>query len=439
MGTEISLSLGGLDIDWSKNSRGNDHGMLFQEKDRLPVRSQQIDYDYFQESGEDPTDMEMAFVRRLEDVVPRLELLGFTLDQARAAYDDWAEAWRDEQESFIFGGEDRLQTPLTFDEYCAFVNRQPVAELDDTLISFEDRAEEDRRIKGRFAEDEALIARIPREIHGSNTAYSERSFFGSAVVILNPYLTLRVLAENPINRETDLVWQYGPLVVGGYAAVGEFAPRARRTETFLIVTEGSSDAHILNHALALLRPEILDFFRFIDVSERHPFAGTGNLVKFAEGLAKIDVQNQILFVFDNDAEGVDAFQKVGALTLPANMRAMLLPDLDAFRQFPARGPEGEHLADINGRAAAIECYLDHQLRDYPPPRIVWTNYKKETDTYQGALEHKESYMRAFMDLRAHSLGGYATDKIAQVLDALVAECVAIARDDVARRFDLESD
>jgi hypothetical protein len=117
------------------------------------------------------------------------------------------------------------------------------------------------------------------------------------------------------------------------------------------------------------------------------------------------------------------------------MRAMLLPDLDVFRQFPARGPEGEHLADINGRAAAIECYLDHRLGEFPAPQVVWTNYKKEMDTYQGALEHKESYMRAFMDLRPHALGDYATDKIAQVLDSLIAECVAIARDAVARRFD----
>ena len=34
---------------------------------------------------------------------------------------------------------------------------------------------------------------------------------------------------------------------------------------------------------------------FIDANERHPFSGTGSLVKFAEGLAKIDVQNQKSF------------------------------------------------------------------------------------------------------------------------------------------------
>ena len=46
-------------------------------------------------------------------------------------------------------------------------------------------------------------------------------------------------------------------------------PHARRTQTFLIATEGSSDVHILKQALALLRPGIEDFFRFIDVRKRN--------------------------------------------------------------------------------------------------------------------------------------------------------------------------
>ena len=39
MGTEISLDIGGLSIDWSKNARGADHGALFQEVDRKRLRS----------------------------------------------------------------------------------------------------------------------------------------------------------------------------------------------------------------------------------------------------------------------------------------------------------------------------------------------------------------------------------------------------------------
>ncbi len=77
---------------------------------------------------------------------------------------------------------------------------------------------------------------------------------------------------------------------------------------------------------------------------------------------RIEVLNQVLFVFDNDAEGVDAFRKLEKLKLPTNMRAMLLPDLEEFRAFPSRGPEGVSVSDINGRAAAIECYCEGSSR-----------------------------------------------------------------------------
>src|SRR5260370_28468158 len=122
----------------------------------------------------------------------------------------------------------------------------------------------------------------------------------------------------------------------------------------------------------LLRPGIADFFRFIDVSESHPFSGTGNLVKFAEGLAKIDVQNQVLLLFDNDAEGVAAQQRLSRLTLPSNMRGTMLPEIEQLRAFPAQGPERLRTADINGRAAAIACYLDLKVDDNRAAKIIWT-------------------------------------------------------------------
>ena len=418
MGTEISLDIGGLSIDWSKNSRGSDHGPLFQEEDRKFVRSDQIDYDYFAESGEDPGPMEMAFVRRLKDVVPRIELLGFTLDTAKAQYLGAVAACRDEREVLDEGGAEALPDSMSFEEFCAFATAYPVQSLDETFIDSVD----EKQIRGRFS-DERVTGRIPRFVLDSWPAYSERSYFGRLIGILHPYALLRVLAESPDNLEAEVVWQYGPLVEAGWASESVFTPGARRTQSFLIATEGSSDVHIISHAFSVLRPEIADFFRFIDVSEGHPFSGTGNLLKFAEGLVKIDVQNQIVFLFDNDAEGYDAYRRLQRLTLPTNMRSMMLPELDAFRTFPARGPEGVGTADINRRAAAIECYLDLDLAGYPPAKVVWTNYKRELDSYHGALEYKDSYTKAFLKQTCETLcaAGYDVSKLHAVLDAIVRE------------------
>jgi len=133
-----------------------------------------------------------------------------------------------------------------------------------------------------------------------------------------------------------------------------------------------------------------------------------------------------VFLLDNDAEGVDAYRKLQALNLPGNMRSMLMPDVDELRNFLARGPQGVSNCDINGRAAAIECYLDLNLKDYPPAQVLWSNYKKEIDAWQGALEHKESYTRHFLDqTRENLVTGYDTSKLIKLLDALISEAALL--------------
>jgi hypothetical protein len=415
-----------MTLDWSKNSKGRDHGALFQVIDRKRLRSDQINYENQTDDDDILALSEMAFARSLRDILPRLELLGFTLERVKKEYASVVDECREEDQSDI---DDEDAKPardfMSFSEFCTFVRKHPVEALSDSFIGRDDNGEV--KIMGRFS-DETEKRRLPHSWMHDQTAYSERSYFGSLVNILHPYSILRILGENERNQEAAIVWQYGPLVENGWAQAEEFVPNARRHQTFLVATEGSSDAHILKHAFSLIRPEIEDFFRFIDVKERHPFPGTGNLVKFAEGLAKIDVHNQIVFLLDNDAEGFDAYQRIKTLSLPSNMRAIMLPELDLFRAFPARGPEGTENADINRRAAAIECYLDHNLGGHPPPKVVWTNYKRDLDCYHGSLENKEAYVKEFLRQRSPAVanGAYDVSKMRVVLDSLIAECSTIA-------------
>jgi HEPN/Toprim N-terminal domain 1 len=421
VGTEITLEVEGLTVDYSKNFIGTDHGALFQDADRKRIHSDQINYEYFKEHDEDPAPMEMAFVRKLKDTLPRLDLLGFTQEQGRIEYLRAVETAREEINYDDSDNEMKPRNIMSFDEFLAFVAAHPIATLDDTY----DGERNDEENKGQFSGD-PTIQRLPYPSY--DLFYSERSYFGNLIRFLHPYFVLRLLAASSHNLEADVVWQYGPLVENGWAKENQFTPCARRFQTFLVATEGSSDAHILKHAISILRPEVADFFRFIDVKEGHPFPGAGSLVKFAEGLAKIDVHNQIVFLFDNDGEGLDAWRRVQNLSLPPNMRAIMLPELDEFRSFPARGPQGIANTDINKRAASIECYLDLNNAGRSSPRVVWTNYKKDLDLYHGALDKKEVYTRAFLKLTAQSIATNAYDlkKMRAVLDALVAECCSIA-------------
>lgn len=315
--------------------------------------------------------------------------------------------------------ESPINTPLTFTEFCSFVTKYPVASLDDTFVSGFDEASINK-VRGRF-NDEALLNQLPHYHSYDDHAYSEKSFFGSLIGFLHPYSILQLLAQAEHNLALNVVWQFGPLVDAGWANDSEFVSGARRNQKVLVATEGSSDAHILEHAFSILRPDVIDFFQFIDMSDGHPFPGAGNLVKFAKGLIKIDAQNRIIFLFDNDAEGACAFQQLQAMSMPSNMKAIMLPNLTEFEAFNTRGPQGEFTADINGRAAAIECYLDLETEKYPPATVLWTNYKKDLGVYHGSLEYKETYTKHFLKQTPETISAnnYRVNKIMCVLSSLI--------------------
>lgn len=424
MGTEISLDIGGMSIAWSKNHRGIDHGFLFQPADRRRVP---FDEDEKQAEDDNPDIalMEMTLIRTLRSALPRLELLGHTLAAVKADYERVARESVEERRIFQDDGIDN-DLPLdlmAFEEFLAFTTKFSVSDLNDSYD--EDlNVDWEKWLNDRHA-DGSTVRRVPSVSSYDVDGYSERSYFGSLIGFLHPYNILRLLAENERNLDCNLEWQYGPLVCNGWANESEFVPEARRNQTFLIATEGSSDTHIIRHAIALLRPDIVDFFRFIDVSEGHPFSGAGSLVRFAEGLAKIDVHNQTLFLLDNDAEGVNAYTRISALTLPENMRTATLPEMERFRKFRTRGPEGIGTADINGKAVAIECYLDLTVETPTPAEVAWTSYKKEMDIYQGELLNKEAYTKTFLR-RATSIEGYDMSGVTVVLDMIYSECCKIA-------------
>src|SRR5208283_2382050 len=169
------------------------------------------------------------------------------------------------------------------------------------------------------------------------------------------------------------------------------------SDRWLIVTEGSSDGSILRKSIELLRPDIADFFDFVDMSENYPFTGAGNVFRFCQGLAQIKIQNKVLVIFDNDVAGLEAQIKVAGLPLPSNMKVVRLPDLPACRQFPTTGPDGKSEQDINGRAVSIELFLD--LRGENPPCVRWTSYNSSIGSYQGELIRKEYYAKRFLEAR----------------------------------------
>lgn len=284
MGTSIELCIGKVFLSYSRNFMGTDYGFLFQDGDLFRRKAGAIKYDSYEENSEEKEEL---FARTLSRILPRLDMLGFTLESARAEYQALVE------EAVEMSRHSELEEPknnyLTFEEFSALACRYPLNYLRDDYIEHE-TPDRDITAQGRFATDIDVFERIPCS-ENADFYWSETSFLSAQICILRAESMLQVFALNAANAEVEVTWKFGPIVHAGWVQREAFLPGARQRQKVLIATEGASDARIIRRSLNVLRPDVSDFFNFVDVDERHHFWGTGNLVKFAEGLLRIEVLN----------------------------------------------------------------------------------------------------------------------------------------------------
>ena len=411
MGSMIHLAGGRLEIDWGKNQGFRDHSALFQgERDVTEVP-------YYYAVDKDGTDFEgetkckpvieykEGLSKPLRLVIDRLNLLGHTYEQCEREFAFLARLNDFDDKRFTFAA---LREVLT---------------VVDVMSLSADYGEGGEDFGKFFRRELAPRLGLDPLLHSSRMAFHAIS---EAMENLSAYTVLHLLALNPSAASLPVQWAFNDIDTGGYARREDFVRTLDPSARFLIVTEGSSDAAIIRQALKLLRPHLTDFFDFVDMEEGYPFSGTGNVFRFVQGLISISVQNKMLVLFDNDAEGLANYSRCAALDVPANMRVLSLPDLPAFAAFPTVGPDGESVSNINGRAAAIECYLDLDEE----ARVRWTSYNQASGAYQGELDGKTRYMRVFLHQRQRE-SGYDYSRLEQVLDVLAASAVSISESEVS--------
>jgi len=384
MGTYSEFRIGKFSLESSGNFNTTTHHSIF-----LPSDSAIIERNH----GDETTHVEV-FQAPLRALVTRLELLGSTLPAIERRFANPYVTYDEPHD-------------VTFAEALDLVRGVDLSSIADWEV--------DRDGEGIFpaAYQERLKGSPYQQQFNDTPAWD----LGSLLERLSPYDTLRVFAERPENLDLMVVWDFMDVVESGYFERKDFTVGSNG-KGFLLVTEGTSDTDIIRHAFKILRPEIADFFRYVDMEENYPFGGHGNLLNFIKGLNSIRMTKGVLAIFDNDTAGVGSLKVLSKLP---DVKAIKLPDLDELRSFPTIGPNGEHLADINGRAAAIECYLK-----LPPDcRIRWTNYDPKAGEYHGAIDQREAEKSRQRDafLKATSCDDYPFEKIRKVLDIIVEACI----------------
>ena len=395
MGSVSSLDVGSLELDYSKGEYYNNHSKLFVPSDYGVIKSDMDEGVVREEAGH---------ARTLGDMKLRLELLGYTINGAQRAYENVLTHYFDDTslDGFSFDIFRKVVSSVNIDDLERFKDsfhltfHDYIAEVVLTQSGFED-------IKDQVTtNDDDFLALFDR---------------------LDPYFLMRLLAENPKNQHVKVMWRTHEIVEAGWVSNDDLYTGVDEKDKFLIITEGSSDLFIIKRAISLLRPELADLFTYVDMEDNYPFSGTGNLYKFFQGLASIGMQNKCLCIFDNDAEGVEKYHKAVDIEVPSNLKVMKLPDLEEFSDFVTEGPTGRHNSDVNGKAVAIECFLDLAFRVRLEPVIRWSSYKGDTNVYQGALENKEFYTKQFKKVKSMD-EDYDFSKLNLLIDRIIEVCVS---------------
>lgn len=396
MGSIVSLTIGGMEIDWGKNNGYINHSKLFQPSDKTLLSEHEYKGVVYPHYG---------YRRTLGQTVPRLRLYGYNEHTVEKIYNEHKSYHPDYYPPF----------ELAFEEFARIVSKITIKPRNSQGEHYDCDLGEFAKEMLEQPEYKELLAAL-----GTSDKYV-LTFFEN----LDPYVQLWLLSTNPENHELPLEWHTGDIVKNGWTTDLELFSSWSNAQSFLIITEGSSDTFIIKEAISLLRPDIQDFFKYIDMKEHYPFTGTGNLFNFYQGLAKIGITNRCLVIFDNDTEGVDKHNKCLAISSPKNLSTTTLPYLVEFSEIEAIGPSGISKADINGTAVAIECFLDLSYRSSKPPKIRWTNFNNSMEQYQGVLEDKDFYIRQFKHALTHP-SDYDFAKLEKLIDHICECCASIA-------------
>lgn len=403
MGSMISLGVGRMEIDWGKNNLFANHSALFQPND-----VKLIPY-YYVDDDDNPIIVEQeGYSRDLYSVKKRLDLLGYTLQSVEEKYNETVE------ECLSHG----IKVVLSYDSFSKLLKEIDINKINTPELSIE--YDENGYDLGEFVRrciipEKEIYDRLLLAVNGnkSNLGYELETFFEN----LDPYIILRLLAENESCKELDVYWSFFDVVEGGWASREEIISPLSDNQKILIVTEGSSDSFIIKKSIDQLYPEISDFFKFIDMQENYPFTGTGSLYNFCCGLMKIGTLNKIIVVFDNDTAGNQTYNKLLQLPQMKNLLITKLPYVSELENINTIGPQGISVENINGTAVAIECLLDFAVNS-EPPLIRWTNFVEKAQKYQGSLINKDEYVRYFKNANLTN-DKYNTSKLKLLIDHLL--------------------
>jgi hypothetical protein len=182
------------------------------------------------------------------------------------------------------------------------------------------------------------------------------------------------------------------------AALSAFGWAERYASPIVVLTEGSTDARVLEAALEIVYPHLRGFIRFADFSHQQE-ANAGALVKTVKAFAAAGITNRVVALFDADSAARDAVRSLDLAKLPASIQVRHLPRTEIANGYPTIGPSGNVVTeDINGRACSLELYFGRDVlteADGSLRPVRWTAFVHGVNAWQGLIERKAELQDRF--------------------------------------------
>lgn len=398
MGAYATCWVGNLVVVSSRN--GIDPGVmnLFRSTDKIVRHStdQKLPKHVADQWSDDEEGLDITYYEADISVVrDRLELEGYTLANARRLFEEWRVLEIKRQESsplldmakhpeIAAAASKELQQlrDLSVDKWMAYLRR-----IDDEELTYKNQDEHKESFLGNMLNSSGTESWYgysgPDPLVGVRLAieaYPEATTFTYDVtdLLLEGYLDLD---EDPIERVIDET-------TNQYHTLGRI----------VVLTEGRSDAWILQEAMAVLYPHLTGYFSFMEFEEFRVGGGAGQLANLVKAFAGAGIVNRVIAVFDNDAAAAAALTTLRKIKIPRHIVTMQLPPLDVLRAYPTLGPAGLSVMDINGMAGSVELYLGSDVlkingEAFSP--IQWTGYEPTVQLYQGELLSKIEIQERF--------------------------------------------
>jgi hypothetical protein len=383
MGSYATISVNGDEVFYYKNGVNSEVLFLFDEQEKIFLKGKEaLEYtERLNIEDIDPEDIEAVEVHTYKTKAmylrDRLYTLGFNDGLLKSVFDECRN--------------EKLDFAVEQQEY--YKNKQELS-VDMLAIYTKERNE----LEGLSFE--TWLEGIQSYVSGPENA-THRNGPLELIEEANERIVLYAVLE-AMDSESTVEFDLSDLYDGGW--LSDDTPKTSLNVSWsldsappILLTEGVFDREVLVNSLALLRPEVSSYMRFLDTDYKTE-GGAGAVLKLLKSFAAAGISNRILVILDNDTAAQEAIEGFSKFKLPSHFRLMTLPHAELLEHYPTIGPQGNVRMNVNGLAGAIELYLGEDVLKkgnemYP---IQWTGYSNKVGAYQGELNEKSQVQKLFL-------------------------------------------